>query len=194
MQDDANTIIEQQLKILPQDVRDAIASGKVSQHARAIGQNHHLHLDKIETLVEHIYFVLLGLMHTKEFLVSIQSELAISAAEAGAIASDVDRLVLSPIKQSLIQMQRALDEADKQEEAQRKPEEEILTTAAGNTVPIPSKLIQASQQPTTHTGPVPNIRTMPKDIAKIKMGESIRLPKEEIAMNYSSDPYREKPE
>jgi hypothetical protein len=191
---DSENIIRKQIESLPHDVRDAIQSAKVTQKIYAIGKMHHLHVDALEVFSNNVYFVLLGLMHTKEFLQALQGDLALSREEAESIASEVDRQILSPIKQSLIQMQRALEEADAKEESQTEPKQEVLTTAAGNTVPIPSKLIEESQQAPTHVGPIPNIRTMPKDIAKIKMGESIRLPKEEIAMNYNADPYREKPE
>lgn len=208
MNEEAQKIIEAQIAMLPTDIREAISSSKMDENLAKIAKEHNLHVDQAAKLEESTGLLLLGLMNTQEFLSALTVGVKISPIEATEIARSVDRYILSPIRGSMREIQRKLEDADRAERSNVKVESEPLQTAAGNIISTPLTPPPASTptptSSTTNLGPIPNLRTMPKDIARIKMEESIRMPKEEIGMRYSgdnkdgkggkyaSDPYREK--
>ncbi len=221
---DAHEIIRKQLAILPNDVKEAILSSQMDENLAKIAKEHNLHIDQAAHLEEATGFLLLGLMDTQEFLSALTVSAKVSPDEATAIAQSVDRYILSPIRGSMQEIQRKLAEADEAENAKTRPEPVVemkpVETAAGNIIetPVvdPSSIVSVTPiptpapTPTIHqaqsSGPIPNLRTMPRDIAHIKMNESIRMPKEEIAVRYQgdtgdkkggkygADPYREMPQ
>lgn len=184
--------IEKQFASLPVDLQNSIRSSNIEKYVAKLAFKHSLHIDQTGKLHQEVLFFLLGLVTPDEFVTDIVRDLSIERTTAESIARDADILIFAPVRNSLKKVHAALGAKEAPESMA--PEIAVLKTTAGNEIPIPAALLETQGQAPLHRGPVPNIRTMPKDIAKIKMGESIRLPKEEIAMNYNADPYREKPE
>lgn len=219
METEAQKIIQSQLAMLPEDIKFAILSSKMDENLAKIAKEHGLHVDQAAKLEEATSFLLLGLMNTQEFLSALTAGTGISPTEATEIAKSIDLYILSPIRSSMREIQRKLDEADRSSQSKEMGANENnivqpLQTVAGNTIttpiePPPSPAFPSQSSTTsansTASGPIPNLRTMPKDIARVKMEESIRMPKEEIGMRYkgdgdakgekySTDPYREQPQ
>ena len=202
--ENAKDILRDQWNNLPTDVKEAIVSAKMSDNLAKIAEEHKLHLDQAEKMEEATMFLLLGLMNTQEYLSALTVGTHVTPNEATEIAKTVDRYILSPIRGSLREIQQKLDEADRAESANQPVQAEPLKTAAGNVITTPVEPEVQMPAPAAHSsGPIPHLRTMPKDIARAKMEESIRMPKEEIgkryagdakgntASKYTTDPYRE---
>lgn len=93
--------IEQRLAELPQDVRDAVLSAQLGEHVREIGQRHALHIDQAGVLEDEVMLVMLGFFKPEDFSNQIAAQLRIPAADADAIAQEVNQQIFLPIRESM---------------------------------------------------------------------------------------------
>lgn len=191
---DVEQIVQKQWEALPENIQQAIRSAHVEQSINDIAKSRNLHVDKAGDLRTSVMLLLFGLVSTEEFIPQLIEDLGISRSEAEIIARDIDVRILSPIRDSLRDVQKMLQEADRkagEKPAEKKMEEVRLDLSTSSPHP------EAQSE-----GPIPNLRTMPKDVARLKLEQSIRMPKEEIEMRYKEeqggkkggDPYRELPQ
>jgi hypothetical protein len=152
MAEDTRQLIEQRLAELPEDVRDAVLSAELGKHIQAIGQAHNLHVDQIGKLEDETMLVMLGFFDPEQFNAQLEQQLLIPAADAAAIAGDVNTAVFMPIRESL---KRFMEE--KRAEAAAP-----ATAPAPNSTPAPA-MPAAQPAITIETPPTPvPIRVVPQ--------------------------------
>lgn len=92
--------IEQAEHNIPPAVRDAISGADMAMKIAAIGQAYGLHIDQIGTLARLNRHMLLGLVSPTDF-VSGLVESRVSAADAQAIASEVNKQIFLPLRKRM---------------------------------------------------------------------------------------------
>ncbi|MFA6445771.1 MAG: hypothetical protein WCW14_00785 [Candidatus Paceibacterota bacterium] len=106
-------IIKDQFAKLPPDIQKAIGSIDLHKTLQQVTEKNRLHIDQADHLQTNTLLVLLGLEPLSRFVESLESDLGINTAVANAIASDVNRLIFSSIRDSL----HAISEKIKEQEA-----------------------------------------------------------------------------
>ena len=93
--------LEKQYNALPDDIKSAISSEETAVTLRGIAEQNGLLEDRTETLVSETGFVLLGLTHPSLFTANLTTKMGISRESAQNIASQVNELIFSPLRDSL---------------------------------------------------------------------------------------------
>lgn len=86
---------------LPGDVREAVLSAQLGEHIQSIGQKHGLHIDQVGALEDETMLVMLGFFAPETFSDQIATQLQIPAADAAAIAQEVNEQIFLPIRESM---------------------------------------------------------------------------------------------
>ena len=101
MPNELETLIQQRLAELPQDVRRAIESADLHARITEIGTEHKLHVDQVGALEDETLLVMLGFSDPAEFPDTLQKHLSISAEEAALIANNINEEVFQTIRDSM---------------------------------------------------------------------------------------------
>ncbi len=101
MDDEAQKLIEDRLKELPADVRDAVLANDLGERVRAIGERNHLHIDQTGSLEEETVLVMLGFADPREFVDQLQESLHVDETTALALAEEVNDEIFRPIRESM---------------------------------------------------------------------------------------------
>jgi hypothetical protein len=99
--DKTQEIIKEQLKKLPQNIRNAISSIDLGDKIRKIANKNMLHIDQAGDLETETVLVMLGLEPTADYKENIRRELNISRDRAQAITADIDKEIFMTIRESL---------------------------------------------------------------------------------------------
>lgn len=94
--------LQERLAALPETIREQMMSLDTARTVEDIGEKHRLHIDQIGELSDEVGLVLLGLTRTSDFVAHIAKRTGIDMATANAVATEVDTVILKPIKASLI--------------------------------------------------------------------------------------------
>ena len=101
MEIESEKIIEEQVKKLPQEVKDALASENLHNSVVAIGQKHHLHVDQVGLLENEVVLVMMGLVNPVDLPGELVKELAIETTVADSIAGEVSNSIFMPIREAM---------------------------------------------------------------------------------------------
>lgn len=101
MDADANKAMEEQFSKLPPELQKVLKSPELPQKVNAIGQRHQLHIDQMGKLRDEVVMFLMGFSEPQDFLEHLVSEVGVTAAAAGEIATDVSTDILIPIQDSM---------------------------------------------------------------------------------------------
>ena len=104
MDTESKDIVQEQIKKLPKEVRDALASDELSTKIRAVGSNHHLHIDQIGTLEDEVILAIIGISEVSELADQLAEQLTLSKTEADALVNDINTMVFVPIQNSMKQV------------------------------------------------------------------------------------------
>lgn len=182
--------IERRLAELPEDVRNAVLSADLGRNVQVIGQAHHLHIDQIGKLEDETMLVMLGFFDPEQFSTQLEQQLLIPAADAAAIASEINSAIFLPIRESLkhFMAERAV--------AAEEPHLEPSTPAVPATAPAPvmpmvqtTPLAPMAQPPAAPT-PVSTTPTPPPAPIMPKADAALTEPTV-VKPTYKTDPYRE---
>lgn len=99
--DKTQEIIKEQLRKLPQNIRDAISSIDLGDKIRKIADKNMLHIDQAGDLETETVLVMLGLEPTADYKENIRRELNISRDRAQTITADIDKEIFMTIRESL---------------------------------------------------------------------------------------------
>lgn len=186
--------IEQRLAELPQDVRDAVLSAQLGENVRKIGQGHGLHIDQIGTLEDEVMLVMLGFFEPEAFSGQIAAQLQIPAADAGAIAGEVNQQIFLPIRESL---KRFSESKRLAKPAQNLPALETPPTNIPITI-APTPPVASTSVSTPQQNPVAPSQTASEGSAQAKppmppMPNAEKMLTQTTVAKpiYKADPYRE---
>ena len=107
MNDDAQNIIAEQLKNLPQELRDAILAVDYPTKLQTITKNNKLMIDQAGKLETQTSLVLLGLEPLTDYVSNLRENLDLSKDEALAVAHDADELIFKNVRETLKAMSEA---------------------------------------------------------------------------------------
>ncbi len=105
-------IIQERLKVLPQDIKQAITKTNLANKFANIAEKHGLHIDQNGNLQTETLLVMLGLEPTSDFVENLRQSLDISLNEARSIADDVNKEIFYSIRTSLEKIQLEEEEAE----------------------------------------------------------------------------------
>jgi hypothetical protein len=101
MDEESQKIIEEQMKKLPEDVRQAIISVDYKTRLQEITQRQKLLIDKASKLEMETTLVMIGLEPLADYIDNLQRELEIPLVRAKEIATDVNKNIFQTIRGSL---------------------------------------------------------------------------------------------
>ncbi|OHA24654.1 MAG: hypothetical protein A3B11_00535 [Candidatus Taylorbacteria bacterium RIFCSPLOWO2_01_FULL_44_26] len=110
-------IIEQQLKKVPPEIKNAFFSVNTALQIQKIGERYGLLLDQIDDLVQETGLTMIGLKPATEFVNRISKELRIDGKTARKIADSINDEVLASIRK---QARETSEKNQIQEESQAK--------------------------------------------------------------------------
>jgi hypothetical protein len=154
-------ILGEQMRELPQTLRDAITSPEIEEKLRMLTQKHHLHIDQSATLENEVTLALMGFTSLYAFSDTLVEELGLSREVANALAEDISREIFEPVHDRL----RRATEGDPEdtlerasvpfEELSEEPVEEPVAPSA----PAPSASPKSSE--ITQQSPTPSQEKLP---------------------------------
>ncbi|MDP4020830.1 MAG: hypothetical protein Q8P58_02210 [Candidatus Adlerbacteria bacterium] len=86
---------------LPPEVKELLYSPEMTFTMQEVGKKNGLHIDQIDALNTETGEVMLGLATTQEFVTNLMEMLRIDRAKAEAVASDVNDMLFSRIRNSM---------------------------------------------------------------------------------------------
>lgn len=93
--------LNEQFKKLPPALKDALFSADVADKIMTIGRKYVLNIEKIGFLAEETGYIMLGLSRADEFVGMLAERIGISRVAASEIAKEVNREILTPIREEL---------------------------------------------------------------------------------------------
>ncbi len=149
MDDETKQIIQQRLRLLPQEIKDAIRNTDLTGKFNAIAEKHSLRLDQNGYLQTETMLVMLGLEPSEDYVQAIERELGVSEGEAKALAEDVNKEILGSIRGAI----RKVEEM--QEEGTARAEARAQTAQVLNPTPRPTPPPMPTPAPAPSTPPPP---------------------------------------
>jgi hypothetical protein len=112
MDEETQKIIQEQIKNLPNDVREAIVAVDYSTKLQEITKRQRLLIDQAAKLEMETTLVMIGLEPLADFIENIKRELVVNELRAKDIAMDVSEHIFKPIRTSLQTMNTVAEEED----------------------------------------------------------------------------------
>src|SRR3989344_1586142 len=206
MNPELKKIVEEQFRTIPGELQEVLLAKQTSAEIQRIAKDSGLSPDKTATFEFEVMLLLLGLALPKEFVGNLSRELNIPVKDAETVAKKVDVRVISPVRHIIKYIQDKFEASPTPHNLPPKPPTSLIQqkpafSKADSLKPSLEKTVSVMQistipnietpktppPPLQQSGPIPNIRTMPRDVARFKLEESVRLPKEEISMRYKSE-------
>ncbi|MBU2219469.1 hypothetical protein KKG15_03195 [Patescibacteria group bacterium] len=190
-------------KKLPEDLRNAIFSVEMTGAVKGIGEKYQLPIDKIGALGNETGMVMLGVTHSRDFIVNLGNRLNVDKETARKIADEINTQIFSKVRESL----KKIHEGEEAPTLRPEASEVGVPTPAGVGKDEILKEIEGEEAPTLgqaedrgsdrSVGKVPEILqgmhepTKPESSFELKTKEDIfRMPPEESKYPHG-DPYRE---
>jgi hypothetical protein len=107
MNEETKNIVAEQMKILPQELRDAITAIDYPEKLQTITKNNKLMIDQAGNLETETTLVLLGLEPLTDYVSNLVNNVGLSKDQALVVAHDVDELIFKNVRDTL----RAINEA-----------------------------------------------------------------------------------
>ena len=101
MNEETQKIIQEQFKLLPENIQTAIVSAEFQIKLREIAERHALLIDQSGDLEIQTTLVMMGLEPLSDFVENIQTKLGVSIIQAKEIAFDVSEHIFKPIRDTL---------------------------------------------------------------------------------------------
>jgi len=87
-------------KKLPEDLQDALFADKTTDEIYDICERNGV-LDSLEQIVEHVGYVLLGVLPPADFQETLEKELNLEKDKAKKVSQEINRFVFYPVKANL---------------------------------------------------------------------------------------------
>lgn len=101
MDDIQKQLIQDQMRKIPKEVRDAIENSDWERVVFNIGREHKLHIDDIDTLSVETILTMIGLEHPKDFYENVQSRANIDTDTMNQIVDEINSRLFSKIRLAL---------------------------------------------------------------------------------------------
>ncbi len=104
MENETENLIKEQFAKLPPEIRQAVASFDWESKVQEIGQKNSLHVDKLATLQDEIFLVIIGLVYPDDFINQIKSRLGLPDDKIKTIVNDSNEMIFRPIREALVKI------------------------------------------------------------------------------------------
>ena len=114
------TKVEEQLKKIPEEIKQAFFSVETAKEIDAIGTENGLLIDQIDILVKETGYAMIGAKPAGDFVKNITKEIGIDNKVAAKIAEDINNKVLLPLREKIRnreEMEEKLAEEARSQEA-----------------------------------------------------------------------------
>lgn len=101
MDDTQKQLIQEQMRKIPKEVRDAIENSDWERVVFNIGREHKLHIDDIDTLSVETILTMIGLEHPKDFYENVQSRANIDTDTMNQIVDEINSRLFTKIRLAL---------------------------------------------------------------------------------------------
>ncbi|MDQ5901748.1 MAG: hypothetical protein QG580_463 [Patescibacteria group bacterium] len=101
MDDTQKQLIQDQMRKIPKEVRDAIENSDWERVVFNIGREHKLHIDDIDTLSVETILTMIGLEHPKDFYENVQSRANIDTDTMNQIVDEINSRLFTKIRLAL---------------------------------------------------------------------------------------------
>jgi len=192
MDTETEKVIEEQLKKLPANIKQAIANIDMSSYLQELGTKYNLHIDQLGTLSTEIWLVMLGLETFEEFSGNLRKNVGLREGLTESITQDINQRIFLNIRAELQEIQESQKTAtldtDMTENLNR---EDVLqgieephkastdTTLSQIAVPLKPPTPPPSDLPIPETAPnkAPLVESMGVNILEDKFNKMVHLPK-----------------
>ena len=169
---------------LPKILQEAMSSEESVKIFQNIAKKHELQIDQTGKVAEQVSFVILGFAKAEDFVTNLKKKLHLSDEKIQTITKDLNEQIFAPIKKELV-------ETYKKDFSQPQVFEEKHSDSSTEREQI-LKDIEDPVEPS----PIPDAK--PKTLLDDKLGNRVKLPKEEKRIDHREkdwkqplDPYRE---
>ena len=97
--------LNEKYRMLPKELQEVMLSSKSTENVKKIGEKHGLHVDKIGELGEEVWFTMLGVKRTVDFIKNIKVRLNLPDEKINAIAKDINERVFLQVREVMKKMQ-----------------------------------------------------------------------------------------
>ena len=101
MDDTQKQLIEDQMKRIPQEVREVISNSGWERIVFNIGREHKLHIDDIDTLSVETIITMIGLEHPNDFSENLQKRIDLDDETLYKIVDEINDRLFSKIRDAL---------------------------------------------------------------------------------------------
>ena len=95
--------IKERFDKLPAPLRDAMFADVNTDLMLELGKKHGLMIDRVGQLADETAYIILGLVHPKDFVARLTERLKMPSDKASALAGDINTKVFDPIRAHLMQ-------------------------------------------------------------------------------------------
>lgn len=187
MNPNTKKIIDDQIALLPEKVREVVKATNIAKEIEHLREKYSLMLDQISSLELETMLVMIGLEPTEDFVENIQKNVGIKDVEkATDIAEDINTLIFDKIRQVMM---------EENEETPEKKEEVLSKDSILAEIEDPTPTFQ----PKTSSTPV-NVEKIPENFPAIKVSQALEnyippsLPVKSIVEQKLSEPTRIPPQ
>ena len=101
MNQELSGALQEQIKKLPPEVQDAIASPDLKKKIGEIGNKNKLHIDQVGLLEDEVLLVMIGIEDPADFPDNIVQHVKLETSVAGKVAEDVAQQIFLPIREAM---------------------------------------------------------------------------------------------
>ncbi len=112
MDPETEKIIEEQMKKLPEAIRNLFLDEKLKEKIAGIGKRNGLTMEQLKLLETETYLVMIGLVHTEEYKDALKEQLGVEDEKLSNIVSDINKEILDEVKEILADVYEAEDELE----------------------------------------------------------------------------------
>lgn len=188
MDDTQKQLIQEQMRKIPKEVRDAIENSDWERVVFNIGREHKLHIDDIDTLSVETILTMIGLEHPKDFYENVQSRANIGTDTMNQIVDEINSRLFTKIRLALQEYYEKLSAGEIMH-----PEEKKHLNNSGIVLDDDEDLAEISNQVkeivSVKENPQPIVET--KNVTEPKPTPTSSEKKEVKIPEIKFDPYRE---
>lgn len=93
--------LEKRIDSLPEEIQNLLYSPEMYTAIKQVSAKHQLHVDQMDLLETETSQVMLGITQTAQFPKTIAQSLKVDAAQAEAIAKDIDEVLFSQVRSAM---------------------------------------------------------------------------------------------
>lgn len=180
-------ILIKRFEMLPKNVQGLVIGNEIAKIITPLSVKYDLHIDQGGILAEISILVMLGLVKTTDFITELEKGLGVTRIKAGDIAYEVDQKLFKPIREDLKKAAEAKEAT---------PVAPLVNPPTPTETGDSSNIIHPHPAQKPYYGSAPAItpaqaKTESAAITDQKLTSVVNMPKQDVTVKRTIDPYRE---